>query len=109
MATHVKVASPLATVEGKTISQWTQDWMKWVFHAPATTPVGTPFPPDADTSANANVDNSGPVFFLYGGNWGSDPAHLPTINVAAGKGHAHRPGQGGLRDQLRRQGACCLQ
>jgi hypothetical protein len=56
-----------------------------VFHAPAATPVGTPFPPDVDTSAYANIDNNGPVFFLFGGNWGSDPAHLPTINVPAGK------------------------
>jgi hypothetical protein len=84
METHVKVAVPWATVDGKTISAWTQDWMKWVFHAPDATPVGTPFGSE-DTSGNANVHNDGPVFFLFGGDWGGDPAHVPTINVPAGK------------------------
>jgi hypothetical protein len=87
MATKVRVAAPGDTVDAKTISQWTQDWLKWVMHAPADTPVGMPFGPGADdsTAGNANVDNNGPVFFLYGGDWGSDPANLPVIDVPAGK------------------------
>jgi hypothetical protein len=87
MATNVQISAPGATVDAKMISQWTEDWLKWVMHAPAKTPVGKPFGPGADDSTfvNANVDNHAQVFFLYGGDWGSDPANLPTINIPAGK------------------------
>jgi hypothetical protein len=87
MATDLKVAAPGDTVDGQTIAQWTQGWLKWVMHAPADTPVGKPFGPGADDSTfvNAAIDNNGPIFFLYGGDWGHDPAHLPVINVPTGK------------------------
>jgi hypothetical protein len=87
MATNVRVAAPGDTVDAKTISQWTQDWLKWVMHAPNSSPVGMPFNVGADnsTAGNAGVDNNGPVFFLYGGDWGSVPATTPTINVKAGQ------------------------
>ena len=88
--THVKLDNPNATVDGKPIAQWSEDWLQWVFHAPASTPPGTPFGPAAGypdgTYANAHVHNTGGVFFLYGGDWGSaNHPFVPTINVAACK------------------------
>ncbi|MFL5252869.1 MAG: hypothetical protein ACJ8AI_08230 [Rhodopila sp.] len=89
---HVEIADSNATVDGKTIAQWTQDWLRWVAHAPADTPPGTPFGPAVDDIVGspdyALVDNTGPVFFLYGGDWGTpssaDPT-IPTIDVPACK------------------------
>jgi hypothetical protein len=92
MADHVAIADPNATVDCRTIAQWTEDWLRWIAHAPADTPPGTPFGPapggPAGSPDYALVDNSGPVFFLYGGDWGTpssaSPA-VPTIDVPAWK------------------------
>ena len=65
---HLQIADVGAKVDGKTISQWSQDWLKWAFHQsalhPAATPLGTFSAPARP--ANAAVDNHPPVFFLYG-------------------------------------------
>jgi hypothetical protein len=87
---HARLADPHQKVDGRTLAQWSAEWMKWVFHAPATTPTGTPFGAAQDfpeaSPANAQVDNNGDVFFLFGGNWGNatNPA-IPTIDVAFDK------------------------
>ncbi len=58
---EIVVAPPGATVAGKTIGEWTAAWWQW---AVALAPPGDPF---TDTSgAFANVNQSGPVFFLAG-------------------------------------------
>lgn len=87
---HVQLYNQNATVEGKTIQQWSEDWLKWVFHAPASTPVGTPFGTadsyPAASPDNAQVNNHGDVFFLYGGDWGNaDNPYTPVIDVPADK------------------------
>jgi hypothetical protein len=76
-----------AVVDGKTIPQWSEEWLKWIAHAPASTPPGTPFPPtDGASPDNALVNNNGDVFFLYGGDWGnSHNPYTPVIDVPAHK------------------------
>jgi len=82
-----KLVNQNAVVHGQTIAQWTEDWLKWVAHAPAATPPGTPFgsaPGFPEGSpANALVDNTQPVFFLYGGGWPAPGSAPPTIDVPA--------------------------
>jgi hypothetical protein len=84
------LADPHEKVDGKSLADWSAEWMKWVFHAPAASPTGTPFGTTGDfpeaSPDNAQVDNNGDVFFLFGGNWGNaaNPA-IPTIDVGFGK------------------------
>src|SRR5690348_2973050 len=90
---HVQLYNQNAQVEGQTIQQWSEDWLRWVLHAPASTPVGTPFGaangyPEASPD-NALVNNNGDVFFLFGGDWDNavinvpadKPIFLPMINA----------------------------
>ena len=72
-----KVGNVNATVDHKTIVLWTEDWLKWALHSPASTPPLTS--PD-----NAEVNNNGSIFFLAGGNWGNNGS-IPTIHVPVGK------------------------
>jgi hypothetical protein len=100
MSAQAVLAAPWSKVDGKTIGQWSQGWLRWVTNANSTTPVGTPFGayPSSDgttyqaSPANADVGQSGPIFFLYGGDWGTAPtasagnlSQDPTINVPLGK------------------------
>jgi len=89
-----KIAAPWAVVDGKTIGQWSQDWLTWVVKAPS--PVADPFNALGDNASelwrNASVGQGGPVFFLAGGTWGTPnpttPAQVnaePHITVPAGK------------------------
>ena len=57
-----------STVAGRTIGEWTADWWNWVGSQPdATNPL-------LDlTGANANVNQSGPVFFVPGTRQGNPP------------------------------------
>ena len=90
-----KIAAPWAVVDGKTIGQWSQEWLKWVVNAPADKPVDDPFgllPKNADLSVNGQYQTNDKVFFLAGGNWGK-PSPIsaaavstePAIKVTAGK------------------------
>jgi hypothetical protein len=87
---HVKLYNQNAKVEGKTIEQWSEEWLRWVFHAPAAAPPGTPFGaaeghPEGSPD-NALVNNDGDVFFLFGGDWGNkDHPYTPVINAPADK------------------------
>jgi hypothetical protein len=85
---HVKIDDPNQRVEGQSIEKWTEDWARWVAHAPAATPTATPFgfvvaPASAD---NAHVNNNGDVFFLAGGDWpnSTNPA-IPIIDIGPDK------------------------
>jgi hypothetical protein len=83
----IKLDRPNDRVEGQSVTQWTEDWIRWVAHAPADRPVATPFEGATPASpANAQVHNNGDVFFLAGGNWGNstNPA-VPRITVDYGK------------------------
>jgi hypothetical protein len=95
-----KIAAPWAVVDGKTIGQWSQEWLKWVVSAPSGAPVADPFGvlPDenpnlsANGSADGGYQTSDKVFFLAGGNWGTpNPKSAaavgaePSIKVTAGK------------------------
>src|SRR5690348_5925964 len=63
-----------STVDHKKVVLWTEDWLKWAFHSPASAaPLAS--------SDNAEVNNNGSIFFLAGGNWD----HIPIIDVPAGK------------------------
>jgi hypothetical protein len=75
------VLSPDAVVEGKFISQWTEDWWTWA----AQSPAGTNNPLDDATGAFAYQGNSGPVFFLAGTNGITENGAFAerTINVKA--------------------------
>ena len=57
----VVMEPPGSTVAGKTIAEWSTNWWRW---AAALAPPGDPF---TDSSGQfANVNQSGPVFFLAG-------------------------------------------
>jgi len=64
-ATTVEAASlvlpPGSTVEGKTIGEWTTDWWRWALDQSAPNDAFTD-----STGANANIGQSGPVFFVAG-------------------------------------------
>lgn len=58
------IDKPDAIVAGKSISDWTADWWKWILQGPQD-----PFNPvDDKTGLLAYQDNSRPVFFLAGTN-----------------------------------------
>ena len=64
-------------VAGETVAQWTQDWWTWALQSPAANS-----PMLDSTGANANVNNSGAMFFI-GGSFGGDATR--TFDVPAGK------------------------
>jgi hypothetical protein len=73
----VTVLPAHSTVVGKTIGKWTQDWWSWALSLPV------PNDPLSDkTGANANNNQSGPIFFI-GGTTGFSTAR--TFNVPADK------------------------
>ncbi len=83
----VMVLDPGSTVEGKTIAEWTTDWTQWA------TSFSVPNDPFTDsTGAFANMNQSGPVFFIAGTLGGSAqrtfkvPTNtyllLPMLNVS---------------------------
>ncbi len=64
----VKLEAPGATVDGKTISEWSKDWWNWVIDGPKD-----PFNQSDDrTGLLAYIHNDGAVFFLAGNNPFSD-------------------------------------
>ncbi|WZO98431.1 hypothetical protein EP7_000010 [Isosphaeraceae bacterium EP7] len=71
------VLPPHSIVDGKPIGEYTADWWRWAlgFSSP-----GDPF--TDPTGADANLNQSGPVFFLAG-TAGSEATR--TFNVPAGK------------------------
>ena len=74
---QITYQSPGATVAGKTIGEWTQDWWSWALSAPA------PTDPLSDTNGDyANINQGGPVFFL-GGTAGSSV--IRNFTVPTGK------------------------
>jgi hypothetical protein len=92
MSSKPQISAPWAVVDGKTIGQWSKGWLSWVTTAEADHPVGNLFgsSPSSDAS-NGDLNQSGPVFFLFGGNWGTpdptaaDVGSEPVINVPVGK------------------------
>ena len=75
------ILNPHSVVTGKTIADWTQDWLTWAFMSPAATnPVLDP------DGSFANVDNNRPVFFVAGAFLGNpQPVITRTFDVPAGK------------------------
>lgn len=71
------IDSPDATVNGKSISQWTQDWWTWAVQSPAYHNAL-----DDQTGQYAHVNNGSSVFFI-GGTLGGDA--IRTFTVPAGK------------------------
>ncbi len=75
-AGDVTIAAPHSTVAGKTIGEWTAGWWQWAL----SIPVGQN--PVLDTTgANANVGQSGPVFYLagsFGGPVTRTQVHVPA-------------------------------
>ena len=60
----VQLDAPGATVDGKTIADWTKDWWNWIIDGPAD-----PFNQSDDTTGLlSHINNNGPVFFLAGNN-----------------------------------------
>lgn len=60
----VKIAPTDSIVDGKTITDWTAEWWKWIIRGPAD-----PFNPSDDrTGLLSYIHNNGPVFFLAGDN-----------------------------------------
>jgi len=67
----IPVEPPGAIVAGKSIAAWSTNWWRW---AAALAPPGDPF---TDTTGQfANVNQSGPVFFLAGSPGGSRSRHF---------------------------------
>lgn len=74
------VVDPGGTVAGKTVGQWTADWWNWATSAPKGQDALTD-----TTGANANVNQSGPVFFVAGQpNDATDPVER-SFKVPGGK------------------------
>jgi len=60
----VQLDAPGATVDGKTISDWSKDWWNWIIDGPKD-----PFNQSDDrTGFLSHIHNNGPVFFLAGNN-----------------------------------------
>ena len=60
----VKLDAPGATVDSKTIADWSKDWWNWVIDGPRD-----PFNQSDDrTGLLSYINNGGPVFFLAGDN-----------------------------------------
>lgn len=79
--TGYHIVEPTAVVAGKTVSQWTEEWWKWVYNAQSdNNPVY-----DDQTGAYARIDNYGPVFFIPGAGSGTVersfdvPANKPIL------------------------------
>jgi hypothetical protein len=71
------VLPPHSTVVGKTIGEWSAEWWKWAFS------FSVPNDPFTDqTGANANLGQSGEVFFIAGTAGGNAER---TFTVPAGK------------------------
>jgi hypothetical protein len=78
------VLNPNDTVSGETITQWTEDWWRWAWQAPASSnPASDPDGRFAHVNGN---DGSGPVFFISGSP-SQDAASVTErdITVPAGK------------------------
>ena len=70
-SSSIQVEPPGAIVAGQSIAAWTTNWWRW---AAALAPPGDPF---SDTTGQfANVNQSGPVFFLAGSPAGSTSRHF---------------------------------
>lgn len=77
-STQAGVVAPGSTVAGQTIAEWTGDWWNWLVQEPfATNPAADP------TGEFANLNQSGPVFFVAGSFGG--PTEPRSFNVPAGK------------------------
>ena len=64
----LKLDAPGATVDGKTISEWSKAWWNWIIDGPKD-----PFNQSDDrTGLLGYIHNNGPVFFLAGNNPFSD-------------------------------------
>lgn len=61
-----------STVAGKTIGEWTAEWWRWAFAQSKPNDAFTDL-----TGANANVGQSGPVFFVAGTAGTVIPGHAP--------------------------------
>ena len=92
MPNQPQISAPWAIVDGKSIGQWSKGWLNWVSTAEADQPVGNLFGQSpASDALNGDLNQSGPVFFLFGGNWGTPSPTAatvgsePVINVPAGK------------------------
>lgn len=79
--TGYHVVEPNAAVAGKTVSQWTEEWWKWVYNAQSdNNPVY-----DDLTGTYAGIDNYGSVFFIPGAGTGTVersfdvPANKPIL------------------------------
>lgn len=73
------VFAPDAIVAGRSIADWTAAWWTWAMQAPASRN------PIADTTgAFADVDNSGPVFFVAGSDGSAGPV-TRSFDVPAGR------------------------
>lgn len=69
-----KIDAPDAIVAGKTISDWTENWWKWVFQG-----LPDPYNPTDDKIGLLGlINNQGPVFFLAGTNGITDPSSTQT-------------------------------
>jgi hypothetical protein len=80
--TKAAIAEPWATIDGKTISQWSVDWLKSVMDAPASNPLVDPFG-EKPTDGSLQNGQTGPVAFLYGGNWSGGT--IPNVTIHSGQ------------------------
>ena len=74
------IDNPDATVDGKTIAQWTEDWWTWALQSPAYKNAL-----DDTTGQYANVGNDQPgVFFIAGTTGTGDTSATRTFTVPQG-------------------------
>jgi hypothetical protein len=82
MTTRPSIAAPWAIVDGKTISQWAGQWLNTVMDAPAASPLADPFSHGPTNGALQN-GQTGPVAFLYGGDWSG--SSIPDVSIRSGQ------------------------
>ena len=77
----VDVVDPHSVVDDKTISRWTQDWLRWSYFAPNNADQN----PLLDTTGQAaNFNNNGKIFFIAG-TFGTGEATREISDVPADK------------------------
>ena len=74
------VVPPGGSVEGKTVGEYTAEWWRWLVSVPGDQGAQTD-----TTGERANVNQSGPVFFLAGQSPPADSALTRTFTVPAGR------------------------
>jgi len=74
------IAAPHSTVDGATLGEWSARWHQWALSFP-----NSQSPVTDTTGKNADLGQSGPVYFLAGTFLGGEPTVRTQVRIPAGK------------------------